>query len=530
MKKIIISMLAVLPMLFGASAYTAFGEEITVYMTIEKLTLGQGYIMTPTAITADEGTSVAQILEMTMPQQYMHTGTIEDNLYVSAFNDIEEEINSPEYIMELIGETTARQDSEWLSEFDYSDSSGWKFSVNNEFPSVSSSDYILNDGDVIRWQFSLYGYGTDLEEYAYTDKSELIKAVANGSYSEYAIDVLTRLDCDGDEVNDAYTELEGGVVVEDSGYAGANLNLTADYIKTSVTEPQIAQVGGEWSVIGLARSGAEVDAAYFDGYYAKVVDTLRKNNGVLHTRKYTEYARVALALSAIGKNPANAGGYNLITPLTDFDAVMKQGTNGAVFALMAIDSCDYETPVRQKYIDEILSRQLDCGAFSLSKGGEADVDITAMALCALGNYTDATVKNSVERAVAYLSEIQESDGGYSVGGEKTSESAVQVIVALTSVGISPDDERFVKNGSSVLDNLLSYARENGGFSHTAESDVNLMATEQALYALAAVERYSRGMDGLYNMSGIDVTGPVREVSGYEKIRQNVFEIAEILHD
>jgi len=529
MKKIISAIFIILPMLSGASAYDAFAEEITVYMTIEKLTLGQGFIMAPTAVTVEEGTSVAQLIDMTMPGQYMHTGSVDDNLYVSAFNDIEEEINIPEYILSLIGEPTSRQESEWLSEFDYSNTSGWKFSVNNEFPSISTSDYKLDDGDVVRWQFSLYGYGSDLDEYAMTDKSELIRAVANGEYSEYALDVLTRLDSTVEEVNDAYTELYDDEFFEESGYVGANIKLTAEYVKAAVTEPQIAQVGGEWTILGLARSGEDIDKKYFDSYYERVVNEVNKKNGVLHERKYTEYARVALALAAVGKDPANVNGYDLVYPLTDVDSVMRQGTNGAAFALIAMDSCDYQSDAREKYLAEILSRQGENGGFTLGKNGKEEIDITAMSLIALANYKEREdVSKAIEKALVFISEAQQSDGGFEMFGEGNAESAVQVIVALTSLGVSLGDDRFVKNGKSILDYLLEFAVENGGFRHIRGGDADLMASEQALYAMAAAKRADMGELPLFDMEIKTDMAPRRAV--LENIVAKTFDVAECIYD
>ena len=45
------------------------------------------------------------------------------------------------------------------------------------------------------------------------------------------------------------------------------INQTINYLQKTVKEPQISSVGGEWAVIGLARSGAKVPAAYFTDYY-----------------------------------------------------------------------------------------------------------------------------------------------------------------------------------------------------------------------------------------------------------------------
>ena len=78
---------------------------------------------------------------------------------------------------------------------------------------------------------------------------------------------------------------------------------TAAYLMDTVTEPSCGSVGGEWAVIGLARAGCAVKDGYFEGYYDRLCETLRACGGVLDARKNTEYSRVILALTAIGKDP-----------------------------------------------------------------------------------------------------------------------------------------------------------------------------------------------------------------------------------
>ena len=169
-------------------------------------------------------------------------------------------------------------------------------------------------------------------------------------------------------------------------------------------------------------------------------------------------------------------GYNLLTPLGDFSKTIWQGINGPVWALIALDSGNYAMPqnsdastqaTRQMYIDEILSRQLTDGGFSLMGGTTAadsgnqisDPDITGMALQALAKYQDQLkVKEATEKALACLSKMQKDNGGFASWGTANSESCVQVIVALTELGISLDDVRFVKNGNTLEDNLLTFYR------------------------------------------------------------------------
>ena len=75
-----------------------------------------------------------------------------------------------------------------------------------------------------------------------------------------------------------------------------------------------------------------------------------------------------------------------------------------------------------------------------------------------------------------------------------------MIVALTELGIPLDDPRFVKDGHSLLDNLISYYEAGSGFRHTKTGSGNsLMATEQGFYALAAVQRARQGRNTLYRM-------------------------------
>ena len=113
---------------------------------------------------------------------------------------------------------------------------------------------------------------------------------------------------------------------------------TKRYLLSQVSDPAVSSVGGEWTVIGLAKSGDTGLSDYFSRYTQNVLSVLSEKNGVLHERKYTEYARVVLALTAIGQDPQNFGGYNLLLPLADYDKTVFQGVNCAIWALFAFDS------------------------------------------------------------------------------------------------------------------------------------------------------------------------------------------------
>lgn len=288
------------------------------------------------------------------------------------------------------------------------------------------------------------------------------------------------------------------------------LQQTADWLLGIITEPGYGSVGGEWTVLGLARSGLEIPQGWFEDYYQSLCAHTADQGGVLDSRKYTEYSRVILAVTAIGKDPSDVAGFNLLQPLADFDQTVFQGINGPVFALLALDSGNYEIPenenfntqaTRDLYVDYILNAQLPDGGWSLM-GSEAEIDVTAMALQALAKYQDRKdVTDAVEKGLAVLSEQQNEQGSYpyNSGEQVSSESVSQVIVALAELGIALDDSRFVKNGNTLLDALMQFRQEDGGFAHLIEGTSDLLATEQAFYALVAANRVAQGESSLYRM-------------------------------
>ncbi len=266
--------------------------------------------------------------------------------------------------------------------------------------------------------------------------------------------------------------------------------------------------GSEWHILGLARSQYAGCDEIFEKYYEDVVKKIKDSKGVLSKNKYTEYSRVIVAVKAIGRNPKNTGEFDVTAKLLEKENVVIQGLNGPIWALIALNTGGYADSsaefkkTAKEYTAYILDAEKDGGGWSLnSSETNADADITAMALTALAPYYkgDSKVRESADRAVLWLSENQNSDGTYSSWGTVNSESCAQVTVALTSLGIDPNkDERFIKNGKSVIDGLLGFYTD-GGFKHVSTGKLNAMATEQGYYALTAYFRFTGGKTSLYDM-------------------------------
>lgn len=288
-------------------------------------------------------------------------------------------------------------------------------------------------------------------------------------------------------------------------------NGAARWILSAVSAPGADGYGADWAVISLARSGYDAEESWYRSYVSYILRELEANGGALNTRRYSDYAKAVIAFTALGVTPPDT----LLRPLSNYEKVCLTGINGPSWALIALDSGNYgmkQDPAaktqatRQMYVDEILSRQLADGGWTLSgKGGgpgPSDPDITAMMLQALSAYMDQeAVSAAVDRALTCMSKQQQEDGGLASYGVTCSESPAQMILALCALGLSPEDERFVKSGGSLVDALMRYRQTDGSFLHSADvAGENLVSTEQALAALNAVQRYEEGKTSFYRIT------------------------------
>ena len=367
-----------------------------------------------------------------------------------------------------------------LGEKDDGKSSGWMFGVTpaqgkETLPNTTLDATFIHDGDTVRLFFT----------------------------NKY-------IPVDPDEPVDPGTEVPNF----DKVYAD-----TKKYIQNNVPAPVVASDRGEWAVLGLARAGVELSDAYIQAYYGKVVAYVQKNmgaDGVLvdpesHNPTVTDNERIILALTAIGKDPANVGGKNLLAALQDRNIMQvtnasKTDINGLVFGLLALNSGNY-TQDSYWLVQAILTQQNADGSWSANAvtKPDGDVDMTAMALQALAPYYneggDTTVNAAVDKALQWLS------AKYKGKGYTSAESCAQVVVALSALQLNANsDSSFVKTvdgaPTSVLGDLLRYYLGEGqGFKHAASlKTADQKATEQALYAMAAYERYCRRTNALYDMT------------------------------
>ena len=334
----------------------------------------------------------------------------------------------------------------------------------------------------------------------------------------------------------SFQEVANGIISwkkSDVGSSSDGVLMNGKYLELAGTTP------GDWYVIGLSRLNV---ADAYDEYLAVLRDRVEERYsepGKLNSVKATEWHRITLSVLAAGGDPTSFGvcdgeKIDLVADGTynrgKTTSLGRQGINGWIWGLIALDSMRYPVPdgafyTRDDLITAILSQQLCDGGFALT-GSAADPDITAMAVQALAPYyneeksysytlkadgtaREATVRQAVDAALTVLSALQLDTGDFISWGTQNVESTCQVAVALCSLGIDPaSDSRFIKNGNTLIDGIMRYRHESGGFVHSytyapdnpasLPDKPNSMASEQVLYTIAAILRQANGMRTLYD--------------------------------
>ncbi len=315
---------------------------------------------------------------------------------------------------------------------------------------------------------------------------------------------------------------------------------------------------GDWAAFALGRSGLAIPydiwQKYADNSSAAIVRAIEKVRAehsnittlpLLHYRKRTENMRAIIGYTSLGFNVHNVSGYDITRALGNYTDIVWQGINATMFTLIALDTLDYDMPqltgeemnqgvhgtavqaTREMLVARLMSQELPGGGWMLDTGFEiedggnagsftpstdrADPDITAMTIQALARYRNATVTvngsekrvgDAIERGLNVLSALQRSAGDFDSWGTANVESTAQVLMALMAMGIDPlKDERFITpSGNTLINGILRYHVAGSGFRHVIDGSVNAIATDQAMYALVAYDRFLKGKNYIYNMS------------------------------
>lgn len=251
-----------------------------------------------------------------------------------------------------------------------------------------------------------------------------------------------------------------------SGLVADSVSESRDYLSTARQETNAKAVYALWV------SGADVPEDFYNEYLQALADwlALAEQRG-----KYAYVPGALRAVAAMGLDVTDFAGHDLLEPLRRPE--MVEADEDRLDMLLDLDAAgdagktDEFNALRETLITEALARQQSSGEFRYTskwpaelkrKGVAAEPDrfdyilLTAKSAQALAPYRSrAEVGTAIEKAMDYLSAQQLASGGFLRYGEDVEEDAV-VLEMMQALGISPDDERFVKNGNTVPDGMMGW--------------------------------------------------------------------------
>ena len=320
----------------------------------------------------------------------------------------------------------------------------------------------------------------------------------------------------------------GKLIVSDSdvevSISGKNTKTQADVLLDNIAKSYVNK-SDDWRIMEMSAyakynpsTAYKTSAAAKQNYINNVVTAIHSGKTANGAIKDTDIDKAIIALTSIGGDATRMYRVNDNTPISAVEKlnIINKSTSvwSAPYTLAAYNQKEYATDsYEEALISALLAAQGDDGSWN----EWGTIDTTANAIAGLSFYKDRDdVSSAIEKGIAYLSEQQKTSGAFDDGHGENANSLAMVVVALSSAGINPDtDIRFVKNGNSALDALLSFAlSDNSGFGYDTNNILNELSTEQGFRALIAASQVmaSGAPYNIYDFSNNEVS-PVRATGG-----------------
>lgn len=288
---------------------------------------------------------------------------------------------------------------------------------------------------------------------------------------------------------------------DNQALAREGAQIAVDWIKANYADG--FKYGNEWPVFTLIRHGETIPQEQLDAYYESVVKEIKTWTP---DKKPTDIAKVAMALTIIGKDITDIEGINLAEWMYD-STHLTDGSNEFLWVLLALDAADIKIPDNAKWTREAMIEGLlkfqnpEKGFFGLTDNKTGSIDLTAMSLQPLSRYQakDPKVEAAVKKAVSWLKNAVGDDYGFG-----TSEGTSQVILALTALGIDPTlpEKGFGSSNMNMITNLMDYKGSKGGFIHTPGMDIVYeISTIQALEAFDSYLMLTKDNTAYWDLKG-----------------------------
>ena len=250
--------------------------------------------------------------------------------------------------------------------------------------------------------------------------------------------------------------------------------------------PLSVQQRNTQAVYALWISGADVPDGFYDEYLQALADWL---DAAAQSSRYAYIPTAIRTVASMGLDVTDFAGHDLLDPLREPDLVTADEDRLYMLLDLSYAGDAGKTgefaALRDTLLTEALARQQSSGQFrystmpgtelrfnglkrgemlSVMRGGVAKypdrfayILLTAQSVQALAPYRDRKdVSAAVDKALDYLSEQQLPGGGFARLGEENVQEDAAVLEMLSALGISLMDERFTKDGHTVLDGMMGW--------------------------------------------------------------------------
>ncbi len=146
------------------TSFAAAADDPAGYVsfTAIKSAIGQGFTVEPVNVPLYEGDKGIDIVKRAVGEDGVALTESDYGAYITGFADVDTGAEIPAEIAAVCPEMTGRNTEGYLSAYDYTAESGWSYFVNGEYAQVGIADYEPQDGDVLEFRYTVYGYGADL--------------------------------------------------------------------------------------------------------------------------------------------------------------------------------------------------------------------------------------------------------------------------------------------------------------------------------------------------------------------------------
>lgn len=98
--------------------------------------------------------------------------------------------------------------------------------------------------------------------------------------------------------------------------------------------------------LNIAKSGIQTGDDFAGDYYEAVCEGIRANGGVPDKDSYVSCAYAAITLKALGYDPQNVEGTDLLEMIDDYEKMSAEGIEGPVYAIVASNYCGHRWTMR----------------------------------------------------------------------------------------------------------------------------------------------------------------------------------------